>query len=75
MLHKCVFGVNLEQNLNFVKIINFYQQLLDYWFEFYSIQPETFKDIFVEPLVFNVNIIAGGPLDHCNVGRCVVHFV
>ena len=39
---------------------SFYQQLLEYWFDLYSIQPETFKDIFVEPLWFNVNIIVGG---------------
>ena len=38
----------------------FYQQLLEYWFDLYSIQPETFKDIFVEPLWFNVNIMVGG---------------
>ena len=38
----------------------FYQQLLEYWFDLYSIQPETFKDILVEPLWFNVCIIVGG---------------
>ena len=39
---------------------SFYQQLLEYWFDLYSIQQETFNDIFVEPLWFNVNIIIGG---------------
>ena len=39
---------------------SFYQQLLEYWFELYSVEPENVKDIFEEPLWLNTNIIVGG---------------
>ena len=53
------FNVNLRAEFIHCKN-SFYQQLLEYSFDLYSIQRETFKDIFVEPLWFNVNIIVGG---------------
>ena len=37
-----------------------YQQLLEYWFELYSVEPENVKDIFEEPLWLNTNIVVGG---------------
>ena len=39
---------------------SFYQQLLEYWFELYSVEPENVKDIFEEPLWLNTNIVVGG---------------
>ena len=37
----------------------FYQQLLEYWFDIYSNQPDSAEDIFQQPLWFNSNIVVG----------------
>ena len=39
---------------------SFYQQLLEYWFQLYSVEPENVRDIFEEPLWLNTNIVVGG---------------